>query len=585
MERTFYQDLLLVVFITILSLVILVIPAINLFPLSQPITYIPYILLLLFLPGYSLLAAENPLFIQNSLIKRLGLSVVVSMIISVLVALLLTFTPLKIFNSTMIYIIGAFTLILSFIALLKRRNYHFVHYIEPEEQKPSQKELEIEKVEANEDMEIEKLESAGLTNNNTVVSDLKTEKVDKKEIKPKTPSKEEIKPNTSNNEEINPNTSEKTEIKPESTRITDELKDHQHQTREKISVLANQNRPIKEQTKENKPKPSSKEISQSVNNSGIISPKPKSSSGFAYYDLVLVLILTILSLSMLLWPILRNPIVDGVMGFLLMLFLPGYALVAVFYPGWKDLEGIKRIVFSFGISYFLTAVIGLILNYTSLGSNLNSILLGLSVLSLIFLALAFLSRIRMESGKRFRLDYSLRRAGLPGGSRSFMGLAVILIAVLFVATPAYNLITPAKEPVRNYTEFYVMSVDGNNITSYPTNLTSGENGTVNMVLVNHEQKNTTYHIITTSNGTVMDEIDVTLQPDEKKVIPYNFTAGTPATKKLEFRLYKQPDLSKIYLTCSFWLTINELLEETVVEETTTDTTDAGETTDETADDG
>jgi len=72
---------------------------------------------------------------------------------------------------------------------------------------------------------------------------------------------------------------------------------------------------------------------------------------------------------------------------------------------------------------------------------------------------------------------------------------------------------------------------GNKTHQYPTNLTTGENGTVTIVLVNHENEETNYRIVITSNQTVIDELNVTLKPDEKKEIPYTFTVGTPGIKK------------------------------------------------------
>jgi len=109
-------------------------------------------------------------------------------------------------------------------------------------------------------------------------------------------------------------------------------------------------------------------------------------------------------------------------------------------------------------------------------------------------------------------------------------MGVLVIIALLIAVPtAFNFMN--NEENVTSTEFYLLGPDGNKLTNYPTNLTTGENGTVTIVLVNHENEETNYRIVITSNQTVIDELNVTLKPDEKKEIPYTFTVGTPGIKK------------------------------------------------------
>ncbi|HPX78602.1 MAG TPA: hypothetical protein PL055_07540, partial [Methanobacterium sp.] len=56
----------------------------------------------------------------------------------------------------------------------------------------------------------------------------------------------------------------------------------------------------------------------------------------------------------------------------------------------------------------------------------------------------------------------------------------------------------------------------------------------------------------------------------KKEIPYTFTVGEPGTKKLEFLLFKLPDIDNVYNSKNFWITILELVtNETTTTETAT----------------
>jgi hypothetical protein len=74
------------------------------------------------------------------------------------------------------------------------------------------------------------------------------------------------------------------------------------------------------------------------------------------------------------------------LGSLIMLFLPGYALVEALYPKEEDLSPLERLAFSIGLSLALVPLVGLILNYTPWGIKLDPILISLTILTLTFLA-------------------------------------------------------------------------------------------------------------------------------------------------------------------------------------------------------
>jgi uncharacterized membrane protein len=56
-----------------------------------------------------------------------------------------------------------------------------------------------------------------------------------------------------------------------------------------------------------------------------------------------------------------------ILGLPLVLFLPGYALIAALFPRKDDLDGIERIALSFGLSIAISPLLGLGLNYTPFG--------------------------------------------------------------------------------------------------------------------------------------------------------------------------------------------------------------------------
>ncbi|NOQ34054.1 MAG: DUF1616 domain-containing protein, partial [Methanosarcinales archaeon] len=87
-------------------------------------------------------------------------------------------------------------------------------------------------------------------------------------------------------------------------------------------------------------------------------------------DLALVITLTLACILFVLTPWLDETPVRVVLGLLLVLFLPGYSLIAALFPGKDDLDGIERIALSFGLSIAVVPLLGLGLNYTQYGIRL-----------------------------------------------------------------------------------------------------------------------------------------------------------------------------------------------------------------------
>ncbi|HEY0196510.1 MAG TPA: DUF1616 domain-containing protein, partial [Methanobacterium sp.] len=561
MQKPFYNDILLVLILTVLSVACLFVTDFNLFSITTPLIYIPYALILLFLPGYSMLAAENLQFIHKSLFKRVGLSIFVSLVISVFLALLLTYTPLKILDGVIFYILGAFTFMLSVIAICKRKKSHYVHFVEPEGQPGFDSEIlnfKLGESTTTPQLGVERIEKP------TKVFDDDNLKAFPHEVQTRAMNVE--------NQEIKMDINLEPK-KPDENSKTPPLRNLEPEQAE-------------EQPKNSKPDQQTKTPQPGNPDKR---PNNKPPRRFTYLDLVVVLLLTIICAIFVLEPILNQSIFNSAPGLFLMLFLPGYALIAAIYPKKDDLSSAARLVLSFGVSYFLTSVIGLALNYTQWGNSLNPILLVLTVFTLFSIGTAFLTRIRSQKADRFQVKSSgsktpsstsdsphttTRTPSFMSSSRNrniLMVGVVVVIALLIAAPAAYNFMIPAKD-VNASTQFYVLGPDGKNISTYPNNLTSGDNATVTIVLENHENAETTFRIVTTSNQTVINEIDVTLKPGERREIPYNFTVGEPGTKKMEFFLYKLPNLNDIFRTYGFWVNILGMVNETEGDETSTDTT-------------
>jgi len=76
-----------------------------------------------------------------------------------------------------------------------------------------------------------------------------------------------------------------------------------------------------------------------------------------------------------------------VFGSVLVLFLPGYALIEALYPK-RELDELTRFALSIGLSLALVPLVGLVLNYTPFGIRLIPVALSLAVLTVVLLVVA-----------------------------------------------------------------------------------------------------------------------------------------------------------------------------------------------------
>ncbi|NYB52797.1 MAG: DUF1616 domain-containing protein [Methanobacteriaceae archaeon] len=279
---------------------------------------------------------------------------------------------------------------------------------------------------------------------------------------------------------------------------------------------------------------------------------------YPFTDLLLVVAITILTAAFVLIPPLNQTFIRTILGILLVLFIPGYALIAALFPKRDDLDGIERAALSFGLSIAVTPLIGLALNYTPWGIRLDPILISLTIFTLSMCLVAFLRRKKLTDEERFSVPFS---EFMKGMKESFQGeskieriLSIILIIsiILAIATTVYIIVKPKEG--EKFTEFYILGPNGT-ASNYPTNLTTGQNGTVIIGVVNHEYATTDYKLVVKVNNSTLKQENLTLSNGEKVEIPYTFTAGTSGQKKMEFLLYKLPDNETVYRSLHLWLNV------------------------------
>ncbi|GAB6948051.1 hypothetical protein JCM16161A_21810 [Vulcanisaeta sp. JCM 16161] len=88
------------------------------------------------------------------------------------------------------------------------------------------------------------------------------------------------------------------------------------------------------------------------------------------------------------------------LGALMLLFMPGYALVEALYPRGDELSPLERLALSIGLSLAIVPLIGLVLNYTPWGIRFIPIVVSTNAVTIALLTIALVRKARIfEAGE------------------------------------------------------------------------------------------------------------------------------------------------------------------------------------------
>lgn len=272
------------------------------------------------------------------------------------------------------------------------------------------------------------------------------------------------------------------------------------------------------------------------------------------FDLLLTTFSSLFCILFFLIPTLNQIPLRTVLGFIFVLFLPGYSLVAALFPRSGELTGINRIALSLGLSVAISPLIGLALNYILFRISLIPILIALSTFTISFSIVAWVRRLKLPEEERFRVPFeNLLKVNL-GQSFWDKGLSIILIASIIGSSATFVYIAVTPKIGERFTEFYLLGPNGIAF-DYPTNMTVGEEGKVIIGIVNHEYENFTYRLEAIFNGSLIHEEQIFLIENEKLEIQFTFKAMSKGLNhKLEFLLYKNQQ-REAYRRLYLWISI------------------------------
>lgn len=276
-------------------------------------------------------------------------------------------------------------------------------------------------------------------------------------------------------------------------------------------------------------------------------------------DLVAIAAVTAITLACVYVPVLNESFLRILFGVAMVLFIPGYALIAALFPARGDLDGIERVALSFGLSIAVVPLIGLALNYTPWGIRLDPILASLTLFTLAMTAVAWYRRLLFPAGDRFVVPARAMLAAArleffdPGASRLDRGLSALLLVsiVAALATTAYVIAVPKEG--EHFTEFYILG-PGGKAADYPTDFPAGSTRSLIIGVGNHEYREIPYTVeafalnqtfdTTTNTSTIhaverLDRFVVTVPHNETEEIPWEFAVPSTAYNRIEFLLFNE----------------------------------------------
>lgn len=268
---------------------------------------------------------------------------------------------------------------------------------------------------------------------------------------------------------------------------------------------------------------------------------------------------TVLTLFSVYLPFVSETPLRILFGLPLVLFVPGYVLIAALFPRNDDLDWLERVALSFGLSIAVVPLLGLVLNYTPWGIRLDPVLAAVSLFVVAMAAIAVVRRLalppknRLTVPARETLDAIRAELFAPGQSRLDRNLSILLVLSIVAAVGTTAFVIAVPKEGEHFSEFYLLGANGK-AADYPTAFGAGTPQWVTVGVSNHEYRNVTYTVETHAFNQSFDpatntsSIDRTALLDSYRVtIPHNqtverrvnFTVPDTGYNKIEFLLFNE----------------------------------------------
>lgn len=321
-------------------------------------------------------------------------------------------------------------------------------------------------------------------------------------------------------------------------------------------------------------------------------------------DLVGLTILLLIADISILAPVIRETPLRVPFGFLLLLFIPGYALTVVIFPEHagaasqeseespdavtptsqnRGLDGVERVTISIALSLVLVMLTALVLHHSGIGIRVEPALGLLNVIVVGTTVAGAVRRRRVSPNRRAGLRVQPWLAGLRAEIDSFdsidRALSVLLVAsLLFVgAGTAYTVVVPGDD--ETFTEFYLLDENETGAlqaTDYPTTFTVDESKSLTVGITNQEYETVEYTVLVklqrverrAVSAPIIEErelhrFNATLEHGETWRKRHTITPRQTGTNlRVRYLLYRgtppdSPTRANAYRRLYFWINVSE----------------------------
>jgi uncharacterized membrane protein len=264
-------------------------------------------------------------------------------------------------------------------------------------------------------------------------------------------------------------------------------------------------------------------------------------------------------------PILNDSILRSIFALPLVLFIPGYCLIAALFPKKGDIDLPERFMLSLGLSLAVAPLIGLGLNFTPWGIRLESVVISLTLFAWAMVLAAKYRRAVLSPEEQYGLQFFTIPARVntsffvKGEKRidRLLNTILPLVVIAAIITTAFVIAFPRQG--ERFSEFYIL---GKNLKAadFPDQIGIGEINLLYIGVGNQEYRTVHYTVETwllrmeydnvtnTSHIVTMDLMDrmpLDLVHNETRLIPYDFSVSKTGYNRVEFLLFNEtvPDMA------------------------------------------
>ena len=278
-------------------------------------------------------------------------------------------------------------------------------------------------------------------------------------------------------------------------------------------------------------------------------------------DLLIVFIWIVITLVFVKTPVLAGTFIRTALAIPVVLFIPGYMLIAALFPRNDDMGIVERVALSFCISIAVVPLLGLLLNFTT-GVELNPILISLCLYTIILVFIAAYRRMRLPEDVQHSIPFwrvyeAVGTEIKTPRSKNDMILSLSLIFVIAFAVGMVLFVISTPKTGERFTEFYILGPSGK-AENYSARLKYNSPETSMVGVINHEYSSVNYTVQVALNGKVLTFTRFMLTNNETWEKNMTFIPDKEGDgMRLEFWLFKEDNFTVPYRELQLWVNITK----------------------------